>query len=633
MADEEIKGMVVKLAMEDGSFQDGINNLNRQMRLADSEFKSAVGNTKNFGDSVDGLKSNLERLNRVSEIQTQLIEKYEEKLDKSKKTLESTVQAQLKLTEELNGAKSAYNESINVLGKNAAETIKLKNAVDDLQKKHDQYDEKIRSNVRSIDNQTIVLNNAKGKMTEYKHQLEETAAAMDNFGKETESVNTKTSSSINVLDIAMGNLMANGVQMVMEGLKELANQAIEFSKEMDKLSLQTGMSTDELQQWDAVLRQTGSSILEADGDMAMLAERINEASMGTGEGKEVWDQLGLSVLDTGGKLKSQGQVLDETVMALQNMEDVTKRNALASQLLGTTGENLMPILNGTNEELKALKGNANIMSENDIERVNTFRKSIEAFMDGAGKELMGILADVAVLLTPIIKGLDLILQPVLKLVHIITEVLVSPFAALVEDTKEAGDTTKKTIAQTSDAIVDNKKETDSKVEDLEKIHQDKMKEFQDIGKTWAEKQADKQMKRYEDQYKSDTLANALYLDKKRKQYEEYYSRLAEMKTKAYGNAEQNGWVSAMPKPPAYDVGTQYHMGGLAYVHKDELIDLNRGAKVYNKDQTQQMMRGGSTPDTRNLESLITQVLGRMDAIDRSIQMQPDQMQMLARSNA
>ena len=41
--------------------------------------------------------------------------------------------------------------------------------------------------------------------------------------------------------------------------------------------------------------------------------------------------------------------------------------------------------------------------------------------------------------------------------------------------------------------------------------------------------------------------------------------------------------------PSYDVGTDYHPGGLAYVHQDEMINLPRGSSVSTTSQTSKML--------------------------------------------
>ena len=52
----------------------------------------------------------------------------------------------------------------------------------------------------------------------------------------------------------------------------------------------------------------------------------------------------------------------------------------------------------------------------------------------------------------------------------------------------------------------------------------------------------------------------------------------------------------------YATGTEYASGGMAIVGEDgpELVDLNRGAKVYNNSQTQNMMNNSKGGDTYNI---------------------------------
>jgi hypothetical protein len=69
----------------------------------------------------------------------------------------------------------------------------------------------------------------------------------------------------------------------------------------------------------------------------------------------------------------------------------------------------------------------------------------------------------------------------------------------------------------------------------------------------------------------------------------------------FGKRDQNGnrsggLGSVLPslKIPGFATGTTFAPGGLAYVHKDELIDLPRGSKVYTAAQTRSMLEGAYT---------------------------------------
>jgi len=146
------------------------------------------------------------------------------------------------------------------------------------------------------------------------------------------------------------------------------------ANEINKYSQTAGVSTKSFQQWDHVMKNFGFSMEQASGDFAALGERAMDAANGVGEGAELFDKLGVKVTDASGKMKSQEQIFNETIKSLQGMEDVTERNATASALLGTTGEELAPVLNMTNKELENLKGQANVISSDNLSKADQFRE-------------------------------------------------------------------------------------------------------------------------------------------------------------------------------------------------------------------------------------------------------------------
>ena len=55
----------------------------------------------------------------------------------------------------------------------------------------------------------------------------------------------------------------------------------------------------------------------------------------------------MAVQNADGSLRSQEDVLKDTVTAFQNMEDGADKTRLATELFGKQGQSLMPLLNGT----------------------------------------------------------------------------------------------------------------------------------------------------------------------------------------------------------------------------------------------------------------------------------------------
>lgn len=174
-----------------------------------------------------------------------------------------------------------------------------------------------------------------------------------------------------------GGVIATGIGAGATALLSLTNSLADTSSEILKFSQITGHTTDEYQRWDGVMKQFGFSMEQASGDLAALGEKAMDASMGAGEGAELFGKLGVSVTDVGGQLLSQEEIFAKTITALQDMENVTERNAIASALLSTTGEELVPVLNMTAEELENVKSKTNIISLEDLQKAEEYKIKVQ----------------------------------------------------------------------------------------------------------------------------------------------------------------------------------------------------------------------------------------------------------------
>lgn len=196
------------------------------------------------------------------------------------------------------------------------------------------------------------------------------------FSSATEQLNDLGDSFKNTIKTGMKVAAGLGTAMMGAGaaVGGLVMKASSAADEINKFSQVSGMSTTTFQEWDHVMKNFGYSAEQASGDLAALGEKAMDAANGVGEGAELFEMLGVKVTDTSGKLKSQEQIFNETITALQGMENVTERNAIASALLSTAGEELVPVLNMTAKELKNMKSSANIISEDDLSKADKFRE-------------------------------------------------------------------------------------------------------------------------------------------------------------------------------------------------------------------------------------------------------------------
>ncbi|EPS56720.1 TPA: phage tail tape measure protein [Clostridium botulinum] len=176
---EDVGSLVVRVAMDNSNFQQGIQNLNRSMKVIQSEFKNATAGLKDHGQGLDGLKSKQEMLSKSIDVQSKIVQQYKDKLKESKETLSKNEEAQTKLKEKIDSAKKAYEESKQTLGENNTKTKELKQNYEQLSSEYTKNEEKLRNNVRSIDNWTNKANNAEAKLKNLKSSLSSTSKEID----------------------------------------------------------------------------------------------------------------------------------------------------------------------------------------------------------------------------------------------------------------------------------------------------------------------------------------------------------------------------------------------------------------------------------------------------------------------
>lgn len=175
--------------------------------------------------------------------------------------------------------------------------------------------------------------------------------------------------------VAITTAVVKAEQALMDLTKESAAAATELKNTAETVNI----NIEAAQQWDYVLKTVGSSLQDAQGDLSQLQEKMYDASQGTGEAAELFEKLGVSVVDSGGKLRSTEDVLLNVILALQRMSDESERNAVASMLLGGTGEKLVPIYNQNAESLGKLldkKKELGVTTEEEVAAMSAVTQSL-----------------------------------------------------------------------------------------------------------------------------------------------------------------------------------------------------------------------------------------------------------------
>ena len=158
---------------------------------------------------------------------------------------------------------------------------------------------------------------------------------------------------------------------------------------------------------------------------------MEKAAAQTNKAKETFDKLGISVTDSSGKMKTQEQVFEEAVQALQKMEDGTEKARIAQDLFGRSGQELMPLLNGSAASVEELKRKAHdlgmVMSDETVDAgvkmtdtIDTLKRSGQGMLNQIGGAILPI---VQKLFDAIIKHMPQIQSAIQQVTPIITMLL------------------------------------------------------------------------------------------------------------------------------------------------------------------------------------------------------------------
>ncbi|HNW87999.1 MAG TPA: hypothetical protein PKJ47_13815, partial [Candidatus Limiplasma sp.] len=201
---------------------------------------------------------------------------------------------------------------------------------------------------------------------------------------------------------------------------------------IDESSQKLGLSKKAYQEWAYVLSQNGGNIESFGVGMKTLQ---NAMAQGTKATEEAFTKLGLSSSEL--KKMTPEDALAATIKAFQEMPASAEKTALAMDLFGKQGMELMPTLNQTAESTEALKKRAHdlglVLSDEAVEAGGKFADNMETLKLGLAAVGTNIIAK---LMPSLSKFIEKILPLADKFLPKLTEALGSIFESvwpLVED--------------------------------------------------------------------------------------------------------------------------------------------------------------------------------------------------------
>jgi hypothetical protein len=150
---------------------------------------------------------------------------------------------------------------------------------------------------------------------------------------------TDTAKSVN------GVLSNLGVAVSLAGLTAMVKSAIDTGDALDKMSQRVGISVETLSVWKPAAEQSGVSGESFEKGLRKLSTTMLEAATGSEDAARGFSAVGVEFKNQDGTLRATDQVLLDLAERFKAMPDGTQKTALAMQLFGKSGAELIPFLN------------------------------------------------------------------------------------------------------------------------------------------------------------------------------------------------------------------------------------------------------------------------------------------------
>lgn len=331
-----------------------LNDLNNQMRENEKRME---------GEKEQKYRKNIERLSASMDVldaeMRKVSAKYADNAESAELSAAKTDLLTQKISlqyDKIDNLKAALEEAAENYGSNAVETLRwekeLNNAETELYKLNGQ----LKNNTEQIEDTTTAT--------------EDAGQSMGNLGDVVNGLTSKLGiqlpdgmkSSMN----AMGSIDASSLALagtfaavaaaivkVEKAMISMTKESASFADNIITLSMQTGQTTDQLQEFSYATELIDVSVDTLQGSLRKLTNNMQDTMNGTGNAQASFEALGVSVTNADGSMRSANDVFYETIDALGKVKNETERDAMSMDIFGRSAQDLNPLIIQGSDTLKA----------------------------------------------------------------------------------------------------------------------------------------------------------------------------------------------------------------------------------------------------------------------------------------
>ena len=331
-----------------------LNDLNNQMR--ENEQRMNGEQERKYRENIERLSASMDVLDAEMR---KVSAKYADNAESAELSAAKTDLLTQKISlqyDKIDNLKAGLEEAAENYGSNAVETLRWEKELNNAEAELYKLNGQLKNNTEQIEDTTTAT--------------EDAGQSMGNLGDVVNGLTSKLGiqlpdgmkSSMN----AMGSLdaqslaLAGGFAAVAASIVKAEKAMISMTKEsaafadnIITLSMQTGQSTQQLQEFAYASELIDVSVDTLQGSLTKLTNNMQDTMNGTGNAKASFEALGVSVTNADGSMRSANDVFYETIDALGQVKNETERDAMSMDIFGRSAQDLNPLIIQGSQTLKA----------------------------------------------------------------------------------------------------------------------------------------------------------------------------------------------------------------------------------------------------------------------------------------
>lgn len=155
--------------------------------------------------------------------------------------------------------------------------------------------------------------------------------------------------------------LANAFKEVAQEIVNTAKESIAMADSINTLSTQTGLTTDQIQEFEYMTGLLDVDVSTISGSLRKLTNNMDSAASGTGAAYDAFEQLGVSVTDADGSLRNNYDVFMDVIDALGEVDNATERDAIAMDIFGRNAQELNTLVAAGSDTIREYAAEAHEM--------------------------------------------------------------------------------------------------------------------------------------------------------------------------------------------------------------------------------------------------------------------------------